>query len=624
MAEVITGGPASLNLRGASAAAEVAPTVGTAGRVAVNDNALSGLLAGAAKIGGAILESKAASARAAAKRSQDAAANESAQGSTNLEALLLSDASSEEVASLVYGVEQETGAVVSPTKRAALQEAVDFRDRYQKARDNGQTELAARLAYNRFQNQMLQRHPDLAPEFATVRSSLVGDTIAFVAEDDKAQRDRMNAQKDARLKLVADAGYDTTVMTPGDIEVVAQNQVTIKQGLVSLAQQLEAANARAELDKVDGQPQRRQLAATSGNLVIQDAVTRLNAEIDAAGEDPVARQQAGLQFLQQHRASTAAAFGIPANSPEFNNYFGSLYESLGSNVSGLASGSTAADGVKNRNALVYSLAESGSLKRYPGLAVAKVVDSYLGRAIEPFMALPQNRNVLTRVLAASQQDDAINEVQNFQTGDPDGSAKPTSTIVNESRAAADTAKRLYTDQAFTTPEGKNAVYISGLGYLTSPRATEDLGIIRNSLDVLADPRWVQAAGGKTPPERATQVMNLWVQKLDNDTASVLGNMGDNVVMNVDMKTGNVRMTQKTYNRSQATTLRQLEDDTNKTIRAYAHLNNSTNYGDLLRVFMAEGQARAQATEAATAAMETARSAAITAAQRQQPIVTRTR
>jgi hypothetical protein len=371
---------ATVNVRNASAAAQVQPTVGSTPRNAVSPNPVARLLAGAAELGQSVVE---ASRRREANLSEAAAATRILDEVLGQEAASFgSDPVADQVTQVASRIVEETGGELTEGQRNALSAAAQLSQRLNSAQATADPSAVRRLNNIRTRElrNLIAQHPEMAREF---RHILYGDnnfvTSLLEGENQEAaMAAKARAEQIGRVRnMLLDNGY-LDVVNMNDDQVVAYAEQT---GFMRDLRQFNAAKMQADMLKAQaeaGEVVDKQLVNNTLEQLrpgaVRSMMTVMEEIVNNPNLDETAKVMAINDAAAQRRVWLASQFPT-LGSEELNSRFGDVLNTLPELYREIAQGRVTR--AQSQLALARAVQEFQLRERFPQMdMMGFVADTY--------------------------------------------------------------------------------------------------------------------------------------------------------------------------------------------------------------------------------------------------------
>lgn len=578
MAEVFDSQRVGVSLQGLKAG-DASPVVGSESRLNESGSALGDLLESA---GDALTSvKKALAAKDDAK--DDAILGQFALEQQQLELGFGAGAPAPEVASLIKGLEEESGLPASDTDKAALTAYHSERGKLDASLSQGRR---SRLSYNQAQTLLrtryLAQYPHLGKEITTLAGSLKSlgsDTIEDVTRDETEGKARYY---EGLKNIYKDLGAADQSLPP-ELAITKWEQTVgaQKRELGEWDRAIKATQANKALTENEQITRNRQFKKdygdSLGSLVYKDVLDALSREGTAS--EKLIRAQG---TLSQWYATVQGATKLSAT--EIDAEYGELaFKPVKELLEGLSTGKYDAEQAANGLKILKDQHEFKFLKNNKGLLDFGVVSQTFGAAAVNVFADEEINPRVRRIL--------------LDTLPKGGNVTPPPTDVTEGGAVTgETLKQDVTDFVGQARKltGANAaapehdvVSKAVSAYLLPVGHPDALVAAHKLLPLISDPKFVETAR-VTPfsPEKLDTVRELIVDT-DRIYKAGYGDKYEGVVSTLE--NGEVRLTiPSNVPPKDAMAMRKIIADLNRAVKGYAHMNGSTDYNAAWNALIAEG------------------------------------
>lgn len=581
----------AINLRGASAAAEVAPTVGTEGRV--KETQLGTILGNALESGVAVAKTYAAGREAEAKQQATEVSNQWRQTQNNI-ALASFDGQDDTMARIAAGFQEVEGREMTADEQGALLNYKVLKERIASARESGKPELALDIALRTAQNRVLAKHPNLKSEIVNIDDpSLLNRAVDIDAEEDKAARQRQQQALAKRDEILFANNKNPATMSELEKQQSFAKIQADGAAMQAFKQETELLAAQEGLTNAQRTANIRTAAAAHAPQATRLGMTAVLQAMEAApggaSEKAAAGRIALSEWRQNMRKILSANGKFAISDKEVEEQFGAVMTSVGASIEDLATGKLTLEGLRNQTAIYQETVKDNLMRQVPAAAIVAATNEVLGPEGARFAAgTATYQAFVSRIVHQG----AVNlglEVQ--ERALLDSSALFGQLPVNKTPQQQASADAQEVRAGRERPEYKNPSYKAGvanvtLSYVATPEAlSRDGQIIRDQLPNMADPRFADEVKqlGVVPPAAADALITFG-QQVRNTLQSEIAKVGgsEKVDIGIDAK-GNLTVTPQGgwKDTKQANRVARMLADINNTVRATAHINGSTDYNSFL-------------------------------------------
>lgn len=372
---------ATLNLTGASQAAQPNTTTGSVGRTRVSPSAIGRALVEGADLGAGLY---------AEAKQRSAAVEEAAAATRALDSILqdaegqfIEDPLTTQVAAAEANVSAELGVELTPEQRSSMQQAALLGQRANNAiAADPSAEKRFNLIRTRELRNLIAKHPEMAREFRSLVYGSNNFITSLVENDDAAaaQAAKTRAESVGRVRnTLIDAGY-YQVADLNDDEVMAFAE---DSGYFRDVRRFDTAKRRADTLN----------AEYSAGKVVDDALvdqtvvdmipgarratmTGLDAIVNDPSLDTPSKLRAIEGFVLERRAYLADSFPM-LGADEIDRRFGDVLKTIPDTYRELAGQGIERQDAENRLAVLKSSADLDFMQKYPNLNESNfVLDMY--------------------------------------------------------------------------------------------------------------------------------------------------------------------------------------------------------------------------------------------------------